>query len=150
MSNIVSEKTNHPKGVKSLTMYIRQQRLFSFEGILKFQKETQLELIFSRLDLSKITKALGKSNLDRVPSESAFSRFMSKLSNSEELSTLFKDVVLQAKALGIIDGSNVSIDSTKLSSYEASVPKSKIVDDGTNPNWGMKHNTNGNNIRWFG
>lgn len=180
-------------------MYIRQQTLFSFEEILKFQKETQLELIFSKLDLSKITKALGKSSYDRgpkgyccadllcaliamqieripkvnalvrklqenpvfryncgfdvlgsVPSESTFSRFMSKLSNSEELSTLFKDVVLQAKALGIIDGSNVSIDSTKLSSYEASVPKSKIVDDGTNPNWGMKRDTNGNNIRWFG
>ena len=180
-------------------MYIRQQTLFSFEEILKFQKETKLELIFSRLDLSKISKALGKSSFSRgpkgyccedmlyaliamqtervpkvkalvrklkenpvfryncgfdvlgnVPSESTFSRFLNKLSNSEELSTLFKDIVLQAKALGIIDGSNVSIDSTKLSSYEASVPKSKIACDGTNPNWGMKRDTNGNNIRWFG
>lgn len=25
-----------------------------------------------------------------------------------------------------------------------------IIDDGTNPNWGMKRDTNGNNIRWFG
>ncbi len=67
VSNTVSDKTNHPKGVKSLTMYIRQQTLFSFEEILKFQKETQLELIFSRLDLSKITKGLGKPSYDRGP-----------------------------------------------------------------------------------
>ena len=180
-------------------MYIRQQTLFSFEEILKFQKETQLELIFSHLDLSKITKKLGKSTYDRgpkgycsadllyafiamqieriptvkdlvkklrenpvlryncgfdvlgkVPSESTFSRFMNKLSVSEELSNLFKETVMKARDLGIIDGSNVSIDATKLSSYEASVPKSKVVDDGTNPNWGMKRDTNGNNIRWFG
>lgn len=180
-------------------MYIRQQSLFSFEEILKFQKETQLELIFSHLDLSKITKKLGKSSYDRgpkgycsadllcafiamqieriptvkdlvkklrenpvlryncgfdvlgrVPSESTFSRFMNKLSASEELSNLFKETVLKAKKLGIINGNNVSIDSTKLSSYEAAVPKSKITDDGMNPNWGMKRDTNGNNIRWFG
>ncbi len=43
-------------------MYIRQQTLFSFEEILEFQKETQLELIFLHLDLSKIAKALGKSS----------------------------------------------------------------------------------------
>lgn len=180
-------------------MYIRQETLFSFEEILKFQKETRLELIFSRLNLSKLSKKLGKSSyargprgycvmnliyaliamqveriptmkdlvqklkenpvlryncgfdvLGRVPSTSTFSRFMSKLSLSDELSFLFKDIVLQAKELGVIDGSNVSIDSTKLSSYEAAIPKSKIVDDGTNPNWGMKRDTNGNNIRWFG
>jgi len=112
-------------------MYIRQQTLFSFKKNLKFQKETQLASIFSHLDLSKITKALGKSRYDRgpkgyycadllytltamqiekipkvnalvrrlkenpvfryncgfdvlgcVPSESTFSRFMNKLSNS--------------------------------------------------------------------
>ena len=180
-------------------MYIRQQTLFSFEEILKFQKETRIELIFSRLDLSKLSKKLGKSSYTRgprgycimsliyaliamqvekiptikdlvkklsenpvlryncgfdvlgsVPSESTFSRFMNKLSASDELLTLFREVVIQAKELGVIDGSNASLDSTKLSSYEASVPKSKIVDDGSNPNWGMKRDTNGNNIRWFG
>ena len=199
MSNIVSDKTNNSKGVKSLTMYIRQQTLFSFEEILKFQKETQLELIFSKLDLSKIANKLGKSSYSRgpkgycvmdllyakiamqieriptvkdlvkklrenpvlryncgfevlgnVPSESTFSRFMDKLSESDELATLFREVVIQAKNLDIIDGRNTSLDSSKLSSYEASVPKSKITDDGTNPNWGMKRDTNGNNIRWFG
>ncbi len=180
-------------------MYIRQQTLFSFEEILKFQKETQLELIFAQLDLSEIANKLGKSSYSRgpkgycvmdllyakiamqieriptvkdlvkklkenpilryncgfevlgnVPSESTFSRFMDKLSESDELSALFRKIVLQAKALGVIDGCNGSLDSTKLSSYEASVPKSKIIDDGTNPNWGMKRDTNGNNIRWFG
>ena len=45
-------------------MYIRQQTLFSFEEILKFQKETRIELIFYHLDLSRIPKALGKSSID--------------------------------------------------------------------------------------
>lgn len=76
--------------------------------------------------------------LGSVPSESTFSRFLSRLSLSDELSSLFSKIVLQAKELGIIDGSNVAIDATKISSFEASVPKSKIVDDGTNPNWGIR------------
>ncbi|MBR0599522.1 transposase [Sinanaerobacter chloroacetimidivorans] len=125
-------------------MYIRQETLFSFEEILKFQKETRLELIFSKLDLSKLSKKLGKSSYARgpkgycvmnliyaliamqveriptmkdlvqklnenpvlryncgfdilgsVPSESTFSRFMSGLSLSDELSSLFRKIVLQ-------------------------------------------------------
>jgi hypothetical protein len=56
-------------------------------------------------------------------------------------------VVIKAKELNIIDGDSVSIDSTKLNSYAAAKPKKSIVDDGTNPNWGMKKDTNGNNIR---
>ncbi len=180
-------------------MYIRQETLFSFNEIIKFQKKTQLELILSQLDFSKLTSAIGKRPdlkgpkgyhvcdlicalmamqlekiptikalvkrltenpvlryncgfdvIGNVPSESTFSRFMKKLAASDELYSLFKELVLCAKQKGLIDGNNVSIDSSKLSSYEAAVPKSKINDDQTNPNWGMKRDTNGNNIRWFG
>lgn len=88
--------------------------------------------------------------LGKVPSEATFSRFLDKLENSGELEQLFHDLVLKAKELNIIDGDCVSIDSTKLNSYEAARPKKYIIDDGTNPNWGMKRDTNGNNIRWFG
>ncbi|QXM06950.1 transposase [Crassaminicella indica] len=88
--------------------------------------------------------------LGKTPSESTFSRFLEKLAESNELETLFHDLVIKAKEQDIIDGNNVSIDSTKLNCYEAAVPKSKIIDDGTHPNWGMKRDTNGNNIRWFG
>ncbi|WP_313758273.1 transposase [Tissierella sp.] len=50
----------------------------------------------------------------------------------------------------MFDGSHISIDSTKLNSYEATKLKKPIVNNGTNPNFGMKRDTNGNNIRWFG
>jgi len=88
--------------------------------------------------------------LGNVPSESTFSRFLDKLADTQELDLLFYELVTKAKDLCIIDGEHVSIDSTKLNSYEAAKPKKSIVDDGTNPNWGMKRDTNGNNIRWFG
>jgi transposase len=88
--------------------------------------------------------------LGEVPSESTFSRFIDKLSNSEHLEQIFHDLIIKAKELDIIDGEHISIDSTKLDSYEAAKPKKDITDDGTNPNWGMKRDTNGNNIRWFG
>jgi len=166
---------------------------------MEFQQETKLEMILSKIDISKLANKLRKSNeskgpkgyeptsmiyaliamqvekiqtikdlvldlkqnpilryccgfdiLGKVPSESTFSRFLDKLTQTDELEKLFHQLVIQAKELNIIDGSHVSIDSTKLDSYEAAKPKKSINDDGTNPNWGMKRDTNGNNIRWFG
>lgn len=73
-----------------------------------------------------------------------------RLIKTDELEELFHQLVLEAKELNIIDGDHISIDSTKLDSYEAAKPKKSIADDGTNPNWGMKRDTNGNNIKWFG
>ncbi len=71
-----------------------------------------------------------------MPSESTFSRFLETLSNSESLEQIFHDLVIKAKELDIIDGEHISIDSTKLDSFEAAKPKKDIVHDGTNPNWG--------------
>jgi hypothetical protein len=88
--------------------------------------------------------------LGKVPSESTFSRFLDKLAQTDELEKLFHELVIKAKELNIIDVDSVAIDSTKLNSYEASKPKKSIIDDGNNPNWGMKKDTNGNNIKWFG
>lgn len=68
--------------------------------------------------------------LGSVPSASTFSRFMSKLSLSDELSCIFRDIVLQANEQGVIDGSNASLDSTKLSSYEAFQTKCYTMDSG--------------------
>lgn len=88
--------------------------------------------------------------LCKVPSESTFSRFLNKFASCSELETAFHAMVIKAKNHGIIDGDHISIDATTVDSYEASKPKKDIVDDGTNPNWGMKRDTDGNNIRWFG
>lgn len=88
--------------------------------------------------------------IGKVPSESTFSRFINKISDSSILEELFSKLVIKANDFGLVDGEHISIDSTKLNSYEASKPRKQIIDDGSNPNWGMKRDTNGNNIRWFG
>jgi len=180
-------------------MIIRQESMFSYEEILNFQKETQLELILSQLDFTKIRIALGTSRekrgpkgyfaedmlsaliamhlekistvkklvqhltenpalryacgfnvLGKVPSESTFSRFQDQLACSIELEELFFELVLKAKEMNLIEGKNLCIDSSKLSAYEASVPRSKLNDDGMSANWGAKRDTNGNMINWFG
>jgi len=117
----------------------------------------QVEKIETIKDLSTKLKenpvlryCCGFKVLGSTPSESTFSRFLKKLTDSVELEQLFHDLVIKAKELDIIDGNHVSIDSTKLDSYEAAKPKKDIIDDGMSPNWGMKKDTNGNNIRWFG
>lgn len=56
------------------------------------------------------------------------------------------EVVIQAKNLDIIDGRNTSLDSSKLFFLRSFCSKIQdATDDGTNPNWGMKRDTNGNN-----
>jgi len=87
---------------------------------------------------------------DKVPSASTFSRFVNELKDVDLLDDLLCDLVKQAKDIGIIDGTHIAIDSSKLEAYDAAVPKSKINQDGEQPDWGMKKDTDGNNIRWFG
>ncbi|WDC83373.1 transposase [Caloramator sp. mosi_1] len=48
-------------------MYIRQECLFSFEEILKFQKENKLQLILSQLDFSNLINKLTKPKHKRGP-----------------------------------------------------------------------------------
>jgi len=43
-----------------------------------------------------------------------------------------------------------TVDSTKVTAYEKAVPNKKIVKDGKSANWGIKSDTNGNPIKWFG
>ncbi|MPM76036.1 IS1182 family transposase ISDre5 [bioreactor metagenome] len=92
----------------------------------------------------------GFSVLDRTPSEASFSRFFTKISETKELEECFINIVKQVKELGIITGNNLAIDSTKIDSYERAKPKSQLSNDDVSPNWGMKLDTNGNNIKWFG
>jgi len=85
-----------------------------------------------------------------TPSESTFSRFLSKISESEDLKKLFRKLVTKAKELNIVDGETVAIDATKMDSFESPKPKNKLANDGLTPNWGSKQDTNGNQIKWFG
>lgn len=92
----------------------------------------------------------GFDHFASTPSESTFSRLLSKISDLDKLEEEFKSLVLDAKRLNIIEALNVAVDSTKLNSFEAPKPKSKLKDDGISPNWGAKCDTNGNKIKWFG
>ncbi len=180
-------------------MYIRQECLFSFDELIKFQPETKLEMVLSQLDFSNVVLSLSRPEYKRgpkgydplpllyaliamqlekiptiaklvdrlksdpvfryncgfnvlgpVPSTSTFSRFLNLISKSDALEEDFKQLILKAKNLNIIDGANIAIDSTKLNSFEKPKPKSKLKDDGKSPNWGKKKDTDGNDIKWFG
>lgn len=92
----------------------------------------------------------GFNILSKTPSASTFSRFLAKISGSPYLEDDFLNLVKRGKSLGIIDGTNVVIDSTKIDAYEKAKPKSKLKNDGKSANWGAKRDTDGNKIRWFG
>ena len=112
--------------------------------------QTIKDLVLSLKRNPVLRYCCGFDVLGMIPSESTFSRFLDKLTQNSDLESLFHQLVLRAKELNIVDGDHISIDSTKLDSYEAPKPKKHINDDGTNPNWGMKRDTNGNKIKWFG
>ncbi|WP_422487394.1 transposase [Gudongella sp. DL1XJH-153] len=144
---LAMEKTPGTRGPKG---YPKERLIYSLlakevEQILKISS------LVRRLESDPSFKyACGFGIMDKTPSESVFSRFQDALSEEPALVELFQNLVVSAMKSGIIDGSEIAIDSTKLSSYEASQPKKDIVNDGNHPNWGMKRDTNGNNIRWFG
>lgn len=56
--------------------------------------------------------------LATTQSASTFSRFLSRLASSGALEKDFESLFLKAKELGIIDGTNFAIDSTKIDAYE--------------------------------
>ncbi len=85
-----------------------------------------------------------------APSKSCFSRFYAKLTKSDCLETLFSSLVKQAEEMGLLDLSSVAIDASKVEAYEKSVPRKNIVQDGNSADWGIKSDTNGNPIKWFG
>jgi IS5 family transposase len=85
-----------------------------------------------------------------APSNSCFSRFYAKLAKSGCLQTLFSALVKQAEEMDLLDLSSVAIDATKVEAYEKSVPRKNIIQDGNAADWGIKSDTNGNPIKWFG
>jgi transposase len=92
----------------------------------------------------------GFNVIGKVPSESTFSRFLAKLLKTGAIQKVFETLVVKAKELNIIDGTNIAIDSTEYEAYDTPLPKSKIVDDGKSPNWGKKKDSHGNDVKWFG
>ena len=150
LSIILANAIRTSSGSKGLKGYDPVCLIYALIAI-QFEKIQSIKDLVTKLNENSILRyCCGFEVLGKVPSESTFSRFLNKLSDSQELEELFHNLVITAKEPDIIDGDHVSIDSTKLNSYEAAIAKKDNVDDGTNPNWGMKKDTNGNNIRWFG
>ncbi len=85
-----------------------------------------------------------------TPSVATFSRFYARLVEEDCLEILFSSLVNQAEKMGLLDLTAVAIDSTKVEAYEKAVPNKKIIQDGKSANWGIKSDTNGNPIKWFG
>jgi IS5 family transposase len=85
-----------------------------------------------------------------TPSIATFSRFYARLVEEDCLEIIFSSLVKQAEEMGLLDLTAVAIDSTKVDAYEKAVPNKKIIKDGKSANWGIKSDTNGNPIKWFG
>jgi len=85
-----------------------------------------------------------------APSISSFSRFYARLTESDGLETLFNLLVKKADEMMLLDFSAVAIDSSKVEAYEKSVPRKHVVQDGQSADWGIKRDTNGNQVKWFG
>src|SRR5699024_4842523 len=137
VSNLANalRKPSNSRGPKG---YIPEQLIYSLIAMQVEKIQTIKDLVLKLKENPVLRYCCGFDVLGKIPSESTFSRFLDKLADTEELEQLFHDLVIKAKKLDIIDGEHISIDSTKLNSYEAAKPKKSIIDDGTNPNWGMK------------
>ena len=85
-----------------------------------------------------------------IPSEATFCRFFKKLTDTPDLQQVFDDLVQRAYSLGIIKGTEIAIDASKIDAYEKTVPRNKVIKDGDHADWGSKQDTAGNQITWFG
>jgi transposase len=94
--------------------------------------------------------ACGFPIASQAPSVSTFSRLFKAISENELLEQYFQQLVSQLRKQGTIDGNCVAIDATKLESRERAKPKKTIEQDGTQPDWGSKKDSHGNQITWFG
>ena len=119
---------------------------------MQIEQIVTIKALVHRLQSDPVFKrSLGFDYLDRTPSEATLNRFINLLAGTDILEKTFRRMLLHARKLGLVDGSNVAIDSSKLTAYEHAVPKSRIPENNPEfPNWGGKLDTNGNFIKWFG
>jgi transposase len=128
------------------------------EAILRAFLVQQIEKIPTRADLvSKIDRSpylryvCGFSTTGRVPSEATFSRYYSKLSETDGLELLMNDLLDQSIELNLLDTDTMAVDASKLEAYERAKPKSKIdKENDFTPDWGTKFDSHKNQITWFG
>lgn len=139
---------SHKRGPKGYS----KKQLFNTLIAMQIEQLSDIKALVMRLKSDPILRRiLGYDYIENTPSTATLNRFITLLSGTDILERTFRRMVCKARKLGLIDGTNVAIDASKLTSYEHAVPKSKIpMDDPTFPNWGGKLDTNGNFIKWFG
>lgn len=84
-----------------------------------------------------------------APSISTLSRVFAELTCKNLAQQLFEDLVAQCQEAGILGGMHVAIDSAAIYASEKKEPKRKSEPTG-NANWGVKLDTFGNKVKWFG
>lgn len=148
-SNILTEiskvhATRGPKGHNQLAI------LYSLIAMQVEQIKT-IKKLADRLKNDPVFRyTCGFNVLENTPSTSTFSRFLNKIANCICLEEDFKQLVIKAKKVGIIDGTDVAIDSTCIHAYEKAKPKSKLTKDEKLSDWGVKKGSDGKIIHWFG
>lgn len=129
-----------------------KKQLFTTLIAMPIEQLSDIKALVNRLKSDPVLRrSLGYDYFGNTPSEATLNRFITLLSDTDILEKTYRRMVCKARKLGLIDGTNVAIDASKLTAYEHAVPKSKIPSDDPNfPNWGGKLDTNGNFIKWFG
>lgn len=139
---------SHKRGPKGYS----KKQLFTTLITMTVEQLPDIKTLVNRLKSDPVLRrSLDYDYVGNTPSEATLNRFITLLSGTNILEKTFRRMVCKARKLGLIDGTNVAIDASKLTAYEHDVPKSKIPsDDPDFPNWGGKLDTNGNFIKWFG
>ena len=139
---------SHKRGPKGYS----KKQLFTTLISMQVEPLADLKTLVKRLKSDPVMRrSLDYDYVGSTPSEATLNRFIKTLADSDILERTIRRMVCRARKLGLIDGTNVAIDASKLTAYEHAVSKSKIpTDDPSFPNWGGKLDTNGNFIKWFG
>ncbi|MFQ7651823.1 MAG: transposase [Roseburia hominis] len=117
-----------------------KKQLFNTLISMQIEQFSDIKSLVTRLKSDPVfRRSLGYDYFENTPSEATLNRFIKTLAESDILEKTFRRMVSKARQLGLIDGTNVAIDASKLTAYEHAVPKSKIPsDDSCFPNWGGK------------
>lgn len=130
---------SHRRGPKGYS----KKQLFITLMAMPVEQLSDIKALVLRLKSDPILRrSLGYDYIENTPSEATLNRFITLLSGTDILERTFRKMVCKARKLGLIDGTNVAIDASKLTAYEHAVPKSKIPEaDPSFPNWGGKLDT---------
>lgn len=112
-------------------------KVYPIRALLNTFIAMQVERIPILTDLSDKLKTnpilrycFGFELFGKTPCPATLSRFLTKLSMTISLENEFHNIVKKAISNGLIDGSEVAIDLTKIDAYEKSKPKKHLNNDG--------------------